>query len=142
MATRLEEIEKRLWGIADDLRANSGLKASEYSEPVLGLIFLRFANERFKKVTAEIQAAKPNGYEITDDDYLERGALLLPPQVQFDELLSLPENTNMGETINKAMSAIEEKNDDLKGQLPKTFTRLTSSNIFALLKALASISFD
>jgi type I restriction enzyme M protein len=142
MPTRLDEIEKRLWAIADDLRANSGLKASEYSEPVLGLIFLRFANERFKKVTAEIQAARPAGYEISDDDYLERGALLLPPQVQFDELLALPESTNMGKTINEAMSAIEEKNDDLKGSLPKSFTRLSTSNIFALLKALASISFD
>ena len=142
MATRLDEIEKRLWAIADDLRANSGLKASEYSEPVLGLIFLRFASERFKKVTAEIQAAKPKGHQITDDDYLEHGALVLPPQVQFEELLTLPETTNMGQTINEAMSAIEEKNDDLKGALPKTFTRLSSSNIFGLLKALASISFD
>ncbi|MBV9708330.1 MAG: SAM-dependent DNA methyltransferase [Chloroflexi bacterium] len=142
MATRLDEIEKRLWAIADDLRANSGLKASEYSEPVLGLIFLRFASERFKKVTAEIQAEKPAGYEITDDDYLERGALVLPQYAQFDELLKLPENTNIGKTLNEAMSAIEAKNEDLKGAIPKSFTRLSSSNIFALLKALDSISFD
>ena len=142
MATRLDEIEKRLWAIADDLRANSGLKASEYSEPVLGLIFLRFASERYKKVTAEIQAEKPAGYEITDDDYLERGALVLPQYAQFDELLKLPENTNIGKTLNEAMSAIEAKNEDLKGAIPKSFTRLSSSNIFALLKALDSISFD
>ncbi|GHO56067.1 type I restriction-modification system subunit M [Ktedonobacter robiniae] len=142
MATKLEEIEKRLWAIADDLRANSGLKASEYSEPVLGLIFLRFASERFKKVTAEIQAEKPAGYEITDDDYLERGALVLPQYAQFDELLKLPESTNMGKIINQAMGDIEEKNEDLKGALPKSFTRLSTSNIFALLKALDSISFD
>jgi type I restriction enzyme M protein len=51
------------------LRASSGLKASEYSEPVLGLIFLRFASERFKKTTAEIEADNPAGYVITDDDY-------------------------------------------------------------------------
>ena len=142
MATKLDEIEKRLWAIADDLRANSGLKASEYSEPVLGLIFLRFASERYKKVTTELLAEKPQGYEITDDDYLERGALVLPQFAQFDELLKLPENTNMGKTINEAMSAIEEKNDDLKGALPKSFTRLSTDNIFALLKALDSISFD
>jgi type I restriction enzyme M protein len=142
MATKLDEIEKRLWSIADDLRANSGLKASEYSEPVLGLIFLRFANERFKKITDEIKAEKPNGYEITDDDYLEHGALVLPQKAQFDELLKLSEDTNMGKTINEAMSAIEEKNEDLRGALPKSFTRLDTSNIFALLKALASISFD
>ncbi len=142
MATTLDEIEKRLWAIADDLRANSGLKASEYSEPVLGLIFLRFASERFKKATAEIQAEQPEGYEITDDDYLERGALVLPPATRFDDLLLLPENTNMGKTINEAISAIEEKNEDVRGALPKSFTRLGTSNIVALLKALASISFD
>src|ERR1700738_4360393 len=107
MTTKLDEIEKRLWAIADGLRANSGLKASEYSEPVLGLIFLRFANERFKSVTAEIQAAKPTGEEITDDDDIARGAFMLPPHARFDELLKQPENTNMSKVINDAMSAIE-----------------------------------
>ena len=40
-------LEKRLWDAADQFRANSGLKAQEYSSPVLGLIFLRFADVRF-----------------------------------------------------------------------------------------------
>ena len=142
MATKLDEIKKRLWAIADDLRANSGLRASEYSEPVLGLIFLRFASERFKKVTAEILAEKPEGYEITDEDYLERGALVVPQPAQFDELMKLPENINAGKAINEAMRILEEKNEDLKDALPKSFTRLNNSSIFALFKALADISFD
>ena len=79
MASNLGDIEKRLWSIADDLRANSGLKASEYSEPVLGLIFLRFASEHLKKITADIQAEKiQKVLEITDDDVVARGAFLLP----------------------------------------------------------------
>jgi type I restriction enzyme M protein len=41
------QLEKRLWDAADQFRANSGLKAGEYSGPVLGLIFLRFAEARF-----------------------------------------------------------------------------------------------
>jgi len=41
------EIERRLWDAADELRANSKLKAAEYSVPVLGLIFLRFADHKF-----------------------------------------------------------------------------------------------
>jgi len=40
-------LEKRLWDAADQFRANSGLKAQEYSGPILGLIFLRFAEVRF-----------------------------------------------------------------------------------------------
>jgi len=43
------EIEKRLWDAADELRANSKLKSSEYSVPVLGLIFLRFADHKLAK---------------------------------------------------------------------------------------------
>ena len=48
------DIEKRLWESADQLRANSGLKSSEYSMPVLGLIFLRFAEHRFNVASKEI----------------------------------------------------------------------------------------
>jgi len=52
----LTELEDRLWDAADELRANSGLKASEYGTPVLGLIFLRFAEARFEAVRERIEA--------------------------------------------------------------------------------------
>jgi len=45
--TANETLEKRLWAAVDQFRANSGLKSKEYSAPVLGLIFLRFAEVRF-----------------------------------------------------------------------------------------------
>jgi len=57
------EIEKRLWDAADELRANSKLKSSGYSVPVLGLIFLRFADHKFAKAEQELvgaQRAAPN----------------------------------------------------------------------------------
>ncbi len=50
------ELEKRLWEAADNLRANSGLRAAEYSEPVLGLIFLRFAGHKFTQAQPEIES--------------------------------------------------------------------------------------
>jgi len=53
MPANTTEIEKKLWATADSLRANSRLKASEYSVPVLGLIFLRFADYRFTQVDLE-----------------------------------------------------------------------------------------
>jgi len=46
--TNTAALEKRLWDAADQFRANSGLKSQEYSAPVLGLIFLRFAAQRAK----------------------------------------------------------------------------------------------
>ena len=143
MASNLGDIEKRLWSIADDLRANSGLKASEYSEPVLGLIFLRFASERLKKITADIQAENPKDYEITDDDVVARGAFLLPQFGRFDELLKLTESTDIGKVISDAMSEIEQKNTNLNNALPKSsYSRISTSNIITLLRALDSISFD
>ena len=52
-------LEKRLWDAADQFRANSGLKAAEYSQPVLGLIFLRFAEVRFAAQRARLEKLPP-----------------------------------------------------------------------------------
>ena len=51
---RLKDLEKRLWDTADELRANTGLKASEYSTPILGLIFLKFADSKYNTYEEEI----------------------------------------------------------------------------------------
>jgi hypothetical protein len=48
-------LEKQLRAAAEQLRANSGHKAQEYSAPVLGLIFLRFAEVRFLALRAKLQ---------------------------------------------------------------------------------------
>jgi type I restriction enzyme M protein len=53
--TATEALEKRLWDAADQLRANSGLNAAHYSTPVLGLIFLSFADVRFTKICAGLE---------------------------------------------------------------------------------------
>jgi hypothetical protein len=60
MPANLTDLEKRLWDAADELRANSKLKASEYSAPVLGLIFLRFADFKFAQAEQQF-AARPAG---------------------------------------------------------------------------------
>ncbi len=55
MSQNNNSIENRLWGAADELRANSKLKSSEYSVPVLGLIFLRYADQKFAAAEAELE---------------------------------------------------------------------------------------
>ena len=57
MPANTSEIEKKLWNSADQLRANSNLKSSEYAVPVLGLIFLRFADQRFTQLEQELKVA-------------------------------------------------------------------------------------
>ncbi|WP_257236678.1 type I restriction-modification system subunit M N-terminal domain-containing protein [Nostoc sp. 'Peltigera malacea cyanobiont' DB3992] len=51
----LKQLEANLWQSADTLRANSDLKSSEYSTPVMGLIFLKFADNKYRQYAAEIQ---------------------------------------------------------------------------------------
>jgi type I restriction enzyme M protein len=69
----LSELEDRLWDAADELRANSGLKASEYAAPVLGLIFLRFADVRFEAARERIESKATSRRKIGPGDYQAEG---------------------------------------------------------------------
>jgi len=144
MPANHSEIEKKLWSSADELRANSNLKASEYSVPVLGLIFLRFADARFSQVERELAAALPVGSRRTigKNDYQARGVMYLPAQARYSHLLTLPEGENTGRAIIDAMNAIEAENDELKGVLPKTYARLNNNTLVALLKTFSQIPID
>ena len=141
MATDLSAVQEKLWDAADELRANSGLQASEYSQPVLGLIFLRFAEERFAAAEAEMgpgTARNPTG----PDDYKAQGVLYLPAEARYDHLLSQPESADLGKKINDAMSAIEDYNPGLKGVLPKVYGTLPRDVLVELLRSLDSLADD
>jgi type I restriction enzyme M protein len=92
----IQKIEDRLWDAADELRANSGLKASEYAVPVLGLIFLKYADSRFAAVDDELAGQATGRRKIGKADYQGRGVLYLPPDARYDALLALPEGSNIG----------------------------------------------
>jgi hypothetical protein len=144
MAGNHTEIERRLWDAADELRANSKLKSSEYSTPVLGLIFLRYADHKFAIAEREINASRPaNSRRIVGKtDYQARGVLYLPEAARFANLLKLPEGADIGKAINDAMKAIEAENDDLKGVLPKTYSAFEKGTLVTLLKQFAAIPMD
>jgi type I restriction enzyme M protein len=139
------DIEKRLWEAADQLRANSRLKSSEYSVPVLGLIFLRYADHKFgiaKKELEALAAEEGRRRGTGKADYQARGILYLPDQARFSSLLNLPEGENIGHAINEAMKAIEAENEELRGVLPKDYSRLENDTLVALLRLFASIPMD
>ena len=142
MANNNNEIEKRLWSAADELRANSKLKASEYSIPVLGLIFLRFADHKFEQAKKEVDSTGTGRRKIGKLDYQALGVLYLPEEARFRKLLKLPEGENIGRAINDAMKAVEAENPDLKDVLPKTYNRLENYTLVELLKLMASIQMD
>src|SRR3712207_5663265 len=107
MATELNELQRKLWEAADQLRANSGLRSSEYSTPVLGLIFLRYADERFAAAHTELKGKGSGRRKIGPSDYHARGVLYLPEESRFDYLLELPEGANLGKAVTDAMKGIE-----------------------------------
>ncbi|HWB86342.1 MAG TPA: class I SAM-dependent DNA methyltransferase [Bryobacteraceae bacterium] len=142
MPANTTELEKRLWGAADELRANSKLKSSEYSVPVLGLIFLRYADHKFTKAKAKLDSQGSSRRSIGRADYQARGVLYLPEAARFSTLLNLPEGADIGKAINDAMKSIEADNDDLKEVLPKTYNRLDKELLVSLLKNFAAVPMD
>ena len=141
MAT-LSDTERRLWEAADEFRANSDLKSSEYSTPVLGLIFLRYADYRFTMAEEKLKGKGSGRRKIGKEDYQAKGVMYLPPEARFTHLLSLPEGENIGKAINAAMKAVEAENEDLKGVLPKNFTKIENSTLVSLLKNFSQIAVD
>jgi type I restriction enzyme M protein len=135
-------IESRLWAAADELRANSKLKSSEYSVPVLGLVFLRYADHKFQAAEKDLKGPGGGRRKIGPADYQAKGVLYLPGMARFSVLIQLPEGSNIGGAINDAMRAIEAENPDLKDVLPKTYNRFENPLLKELLKAMNSVPMD
>lgn len=136
-------LEKSLWDAADQFRANSGLKAQEYSGPILGLIFLRFAEVRFTAQRVKLEkagASSRRGSRVDEPAaYHAEGNLYLAPEARFDYLLTLPEVADIGAKVNAAMREIEKSNPQLAGVLPKTYNLFTSTLLKELLKKVSEI---
>jgi type I restriction enzyme M protein len=141
--TSAATLENRLWEVADQFRANSGLKAQEYSGPILGLIFLRFAEVRYAIQRTKLEkagASSRRGSRVDEPaTYHAEGILYLPAQARFDYLLNRPEAEDIGARLNTAMREIEKHNQQLAGVLPKTFNLFTSTLLKELLKKVSEI---
>ncbi len=122
---KIKELEKELWDAADSLRANSKLTAAEYKDPILGLVFLRFAQNLYDQKKIIIEAGIPENPRgkrpLTKEDFLGAGALMLPELAQYDYLASLPEGKDVADALNNAMKLIEADYPDLQGILPKNY---------------------
>ena len=121
---RINNLKKNLWNTADELRANSGLKASSYSIPVLGLIFLKFADAKYEQYESEImqeyEALKGGRREKRIEEIaIEKCGFYLPEQSRFSYLLNLNEEEDIANKIKDAMEGIEEYSPEFVGVLPK-----------------------
>jgi type I restriction enzyme M protein len=120
----LKQLEKDLWSAADNLRANSDLKSSEYSTPVLGLIFLKFADNNYRRheaeIIAEFQKLKGTRREKPLSEIaIEKCGFYLPDHARYDYLLNLPEEKDIAKELKEAMKSIEEYKSEFEGVLPK-----------------------
>jgi type I restriction enzyme M protein len=150
MPTNHRDVEKQLWSAADELRANSQLRSAEYSTPVLGLIFLRYADHKFTQAEAEFSrererqdqeagATRRRRREIGPTDYQARGVLYLPDKARYSALLELPEGAEIGKAINEAMKAVEAENPELKEVLPRNYQKFESPLLFNLLRHINNV---
>jgi len=139
MAQNNGEVEKRLWAVADELRANSGLKSSEYSTPVLGLIFLRYADYKFTEAEKVLSGKSTGRRQTGKEDYQALGVLYIRETARFKSLINLPEGENVGQKINDAMKDIEADNPSLSGILPKNYNAIENATLRELLKLLSPV---
>lgn len=135
----LAEVRRTLWAAADQLRANSTLAANEYRGPVLGLIFLAYAEHRFEQVRAEVEAKATARRPVTSDDYRARSVLFVSEEARLSYLVRLPENEDLGAAVDTAMRLMEVRNPELKDVLPKGYQRLEKSTLVELLRLFAPL---
>lgn len=130
---QLKKLERDLWAAADKLRANSDLKASEYSTPVLGLIFLKFADNKYRQhvdaILQEYNKLKGTRREKPLDEIaIEKCGFFLKDYARYDYLLQLPEQEDIAKAIRRAMASIENSKPELLGVLPQEeYDRFTRS---------------
>jgi type I restriction enzyme M protein len=149
---QIKNVEKELWSAADSLRANSKLTAAEYKDPVLGLILLRFAQNRFDEALKQIEKNIPANprtgkKDITKDHFIGSAALYLRNESKYEYLANLPEGKDISEAVNYAMQLIETDHPDLAGILPKNYNDLDGDLLKELIRifnteAIRSISGD
>ena len=156
----IRKLEAELWESADLLRQGSKLTSNQYCMPVLGLIFLRYAYSRFKKVEAEILKGRPSRggrvMPVEASDFAAKSALFLPKEAQYSYLLGLPEDimaaelynkdghkmNSLGEVVNNAMQLIEDQSEQLTGVLPKSYTDFSDELLSELLRIFNNSALD
>ena len=120
----LKTLKDNLWHSADMLRAGAHLAANKYGQPILGLIFLRYADILFKQhkqeIDAEYQQYKGTRMEREYKDIsIEKCGFFLPECAYYDTINNAPDDAHKAVLVKKAMETIEEENPKMEGVLPK-----------------------
>ena len=140
-----------IWKSCLEALSNSDLKSSEYATPVLGLIFLKFADNKYKRaepdITKEFSELRGTRREKPISEIaIRKCGFYLPDHARYHYLLGLPEQEDLARKIKQAMEAIEEYKPELDGILPKdeyfALTRTSNTLLVELLKNFSRIPAD
>ncbi|SNU00867.1 type I restriction enzyme M protein [Ruaniaceae bacterium KH17] len=138
-ATDLAKVRATLWAAADELRANSKLTPVQYRDPVLGLVFLAYAENRFEDVRAEVEANHSPRNPVKPADYKAKSVLYVPDESRLSHLVNLPEGEDIGKAVDEAIKAIERENPELANILPRGYQKLERSTLIELLRLFAPL---
>ena len=136
----VQQLENELWDAADQLRANSKLTAVQYAMPVLGLIFLRHADNRFAAYLPAIEADIPPQVPAAQREpivklgFAGKAAIYLPQAARFSSIASLPQGADVGAAIDAAMDQIEAEYEVLAGALPRGYSAFEPDLLADLVK--------
>ncbi len=134
----IDQFDADLWKVADDLRANSGLASNEYFMPIMGLLFLRQATNRYYEALAAIEADQAAGQmperDLVEADFTRRRAMMLPEAARYDVILDQPTDGQLGAALTAAMEAVEDHFPPLAGQLPKDYERFEDELLESMMR--------
>ena len=112
--------ENKLWAAADKLRGN--IEESEYKHVILGLIFLKYVSDSFEERYDEL-VKEGEGFEEERDAYTEVNVFFVPKEARWSYIKNNARSEKIGQIIDNAMIQVEKENDNLKGILPKNYSR-------------------
>jgi type I restriction enzyme M protein len=141
----IERLETDLWEAADNLRANSKLTSSDYFMPVLGVIFLRHAANRFEAAHRQIEADQASGKvpkrKVLSADYIARRSLYLPEKARYDWIMqqAAVSGADLPKLVTEAMTAIEAGFEPLLGVLPKDYGIFETKVLEDLMRLFNSV---
>ena len=144
----LKTLKENLWHAADMLRAGAHMAANQYGQPILGLIFLRYADILFKQHKDEIDAefARLSGTRMEKtrkEIAIEKCGFFLPECAYYDFINDAPDTTEKATLVKQAMEAIEKENPKMEGVLPKeVYAQLVPEEEPELLSSIVRVFKD
>ena len=113
--------EAELWAMADALRGS--MDAAEYKHVVLGLIFLKYISDAFEERHAAVLAKWGDEAAEDRDEYIAENIFWVPQEARWPHLKAQARQSTIGQTVDRAMAAIERDNPGVKEVLPKDYAR-------------------